>query len=480
VITEPDADPRDRWDNPLASRYASAQMTRIWSDNHRYRLWRETWLALAEAEAELGLPISPAQLAEMRAHLEPIDFAKAAQYEQRMRHDVFAHLHTYGDACPLAKPIMHLGATSAYVTDNTDLILIRESLDLIAARLAVVIERLAERAMETREIVCLGRTHLQPAQPTTIGKRICLWIHDLLLDLEEVTHRRRLLRARGVKGTTGTQASFLELFAGDHARVRRLDEIVSRKLGFDHSYDVTGQTYTRKVDSQVVASLAGIAESTHKAGNDLRLAAAWAEMEEPFETEQVGSSAMPYKRNPMRAERMCGLGRFVMGLTAIASETAAVQWFERTLDDSAPRRLVLPQAFLATDAQLVIYANIAGGLVVLPGAIRRNLEQHLPFLASERLLMAATTAGGDRQELHEAIRRHSHAATARMREGADNDLVARLAADPLFAGIDLVQAMDVPGLAGRAAAQVEEFVTGPVRAALAAAPARAAESALRV
>ena len=480
MISDADSDPRDRWDNPLASRYASAEMTRIWSDNHRYRLWRETWLALAEAEAELGLPITPAQLAEMRAHILPIDFAKAADYEQKMRHDVFAHLHTFGDACPLARPILHLGATSAFVTDNTDLILIRESLDLVAARLAVVIERLAERAMETRDIVCLGRTHLQPAQPTTIGKRICLWIHDLLLDLEEVLHRRRLLRARGVKGTTGTQASFLELFAGDHAKVRRLDELVSRKLGFGNSYDVTGQTYTRKVDSQVVSVLAGISESTHKAGNDLRLAAAWAEMEEPFEKEQVGSSAMPYKRNPMRSERMCGLGRFVMGLTAIASETAAVQWFERTLDDSAPRRLVLPQAFLATDAQLVIYANIAGGLVVLPGAIRRNLEQHLPFLASERLLMAATTAGGDRQELHEAIRRHSHAATARMREGGDNDLVARLAADPLFAGIDLVKAMDVPGLAGRAAAQVEEFVAGPVRTALATTTTRAAESRLRV
>ena len=473
-------DPRDRWDNPLASRYASAEMSRLWSDNHRYKLWRQTWLALAEAEAELGLPISPAQLAEMRAHLEPIDFAKAAEYERKMRHDVFAHLHTFGDACPLARPILHLGATSAYVTDNTDLILMRDSLDLIASRLAVVIERLADRAMENRDLVCLGRTHLQPAQPTTIGKRICLWIHDLLLDLEEVLHRRQLLRARGVKGTVGTQASFLELFAGDHAKVRRLDEIVSRKLGFDRSYDVTGQTYSRKVDSQVVSVLAGISESTHKAGNDLRLAAAWAELEEPFETDQVGSSAMPYKRNPMRAERMCGLARFVMGFTATTSQTAATQWFERTLDDSAPRRLVLPQAFLATDAQLVIYANVAGGLVVLPGAIRRNLEHHLPFLASERLLMAATTAGGDRQELHEAIRRHSHATTARMREGHDNDLVERLAADPLFAGIDLIQAMDVPGLAGRAAAQVEEFIAGPVRTALAACPTRAAESSLRV
>jgi adenylosuccinate lyase len=473
-------DPRDRWDNPLASRYASAEMSRLWSDNNRYRLWRQTWLALAEAEAELGLPISAAQIAEMRAHLEPIDFAKAADYEKKMRHDVFAHLHTFGDACPLARPILHLGATSAFVTDNTDLILIRESLDLIASRLAVVIERLADRAMETRDVVCLGRTHLQPAQPTTIGKRICLWIHDLLLDLEEVLHRRRLLRARGVKGTTGTQASFLELFEGDHAKVRRLDEAVSRKLGFDRSYDVTGQTYSRKVDSQVVAVLGGISESTHKAGNDLRLAAAWAELEEPFESEQVGSSAMPYKRNPMRSERMCGLARFVMGFSATTSQTAAVQWFERTLDDSAPRRLVLPQAFLATDAQLVIFANIAGGLVVLPGAIRRNLEHHLPFLASERLLMAAAKAGGDRQELHEALRCHSHATTARMREGHDNDLISRLAADPLFAGIDLVQAMDVPGLAGRASAQVEEFIAGPVRTALAECPDRAAESALRV
>ncbi|MFM8892958.1 MAG: adenylosuccinate lyase [Planctomycetia bacterium] len=478
--SESHPDPRDRWDNPLASRYASSEMTRLWSDNNRYRLWRQTWLALAEAEAELGLPISPAQLAEMRANLEPIDFAKAAEFDRSMRHDVFAHLHTFGDACPQARPILHLGATSAFVTDNTDLVLVRDSLDLIAARLTVVVERLAERALETRDLVCLGRTHLQPAQPTTIGKRICLWIHDLLLDLEEVSHRRRELRARGVKGTTGTQASFLELFAGDHAKVRRLDELVSRKLGFDRSYDVTGQTYTRKVDSQVVSVLAGISESTHKAGNDLRLAAAWAELEEPFESEQVGSSAMPYKRNPMRSERMCGLARFVMGLTATAGQTAAVQWFERTLDDSAPRRLVLPQAFLATDAQLVLYSNIAGGLVVLPGAIRRNLEQHLPFLASERLLMAATKAGGDRQELHESLRRHSHAATLRMREGHDNDLVLRLAGDPLFAGIDLEKAMDVPGLAGRAAAQVQEFVSGPVREALAACPSRAAESALRV
>jgi adenylosuccinate lyase len=473
-------DPHDLWDNPLAARYASADMTRLWSDTHRYRLWRQVWLALAEAEAELGLPITEAQLAEMRANLDSIDFAKAAEYERRMRHDVFAHLHTFGDACPSARPILHLGATSASITDNADLVLIRESLDLVVARLATVIERLAAKALETKDVVCLGRTHLQPAQPTTIGKRLCLWIHDLVLDLEEVTHRRKLLRARGMKGTTGTQASFLELFQGDHAKVRRLDELVAKKLGFHSSYEITGQTYTRKVDSQVVAALAGVCESAHKAGNDLRLASAWGELEEPFEQEQVGSSAMPYKRNPMRAERMCGLARFVMGLQATAGQTAAVQWMERTLDDSAPRRLVLPQAFLATDAVLVIYANVAGGLVVLPGGIARNLADHLPFLASEKILMAATTAGGDRQTLHEALRTHSHAATARMRDGHANDLAARLAADPLFDRIDLDVAMDSRDLAGRAATQVEEFVGGAVKAALADCPVRAGDAALRV
>jgi adenylosuccinate lyase len=470
----------ERWGNPLADRYASKEMAYIWSDRHRYGLWRRMWLALAEAEAEMGLPITPSQLDQMRSHLDTVDFAKAAAFERQTRHDVFAHLHTFGEDCPEAKPIMHLGATSAYVTDNTDLFLIRESLDLATARLATVIERLASKARETKSIICLGRTHLQPAQPTTIGKRICLWILDLLLDLEELHHRRAHLCARGVKGTTGTQASFLELFNGDHDKVRHLDELVSKKMGFEKSFPVTGQTYPRKIDSQVLATLGGIAESSHKAGNDLRIAAAWGELEEPFETDQVGSSAMPYKRNPMRAERMCGLSRFIMGLQQTASQTAAVQWYERTLDDSAPRRLVLPQAFLATDAVLVIYSNIAGGLVVLPGSIRRNLEQHIPFLASERLLMAATTAGGDRQELHEAIRRHSHAATAGIRDGRDNDLVERLAADPLFKNVDLQASLTIEGLEGRAVTQVDEFLDGPVKDALKKCPERTDESELRV
>ncbi len=483
MVADPKNEPTvevERWSNPLADRYASKEMGYIWSDRHRYGLWRRMWLALAEAEAEMGLPITASQLHEMRSHLDTIDFVKAAAYEKQTRHDVFAHLHTFGDDCPEAKPIMHLGATSAFVTDNTDLCLIRESLDLIAGRLASVIEKLSSKARETKSIICLGRTHLQPAQPTTIGKRICLWILDLLLDLEEINHRRLLLNARGVKGTTGTQASFLELFNGDHTKVRQLDELVSNKIGFEKSFPVTGQTYPRKIDSQVLTILGGISESSHKAGNDLRIAAAWGELEEPFETDQVGSSAMPYKRNPMRAERMCGLSRFVMGLQQTASQTAAVQWYERTLDDSAPRRLVLPQAFLAADAVLVIYSNIAGGLVVLPGSIRRNLEQHVPFLASERLLMAATTAGGDRQELHEAIRRHSHAATAGIRDGRDNDLVERLTTDPLFKDVDVHAALTIDGLEGRASMQVDEFLDGPVEEALKKCPERTGESELRV
>jgi adenylosuccinate lyase len=455
-------------------------MAAVWADANRYRQWRRVWLALAESEAELGLPISAEQIGQLRAAVDEIDFAKAADYERRTRHDVFAHLHAYADAAPAARPILHLGATSAFVTDNTDLMLLRDSLDLVVGRLVAVIERLAERARETRALVCLGRTHLQPAQPTTVGKRICLWIQDLLGDLEEILQRRLALRARGAKGTTGTQASFLELFDGDHERVERLDRAVSRRLGFEDSYAVTGQTYSRRVDSRIVASLSGLCESAHKAGNDLRLTAAWGELEEPFGDEQVGSSAMPYKRNPMRAERMCGLARFVMGLAATTSQTAATQWLERSLDDSAPRRLVLPQAFLAADAVLVLYADIAAGLSAVPGPTGANLRAYLPFLASERILMAATKAGGDRQALHEALRRHSHAATAAIREGRANDLAERLAADPLFAALDLGTILDGRGLAGRAPEQVDAFLQGPVREALASAPTAAPTAGVRV
>jgi adenylosuccinate lyase len=417
------------------------------------------WVAGAPADPELGLPITAAQLAELRAKVDDVDFAKAAEYERKLRHDVMAHVHAYGDACPQARAIIHLGATSAYVTDNTDLILIRESLELVRGRLVGVIAALADFAKKHRDLACLGWTHLQPAQPTTVGKRACLWIYDLVQDLAELDHRAGQLKARGVKGTTGTQASFLELFAGDHAKVRRLEEIVARKIGFAASYPVTGQTYSRKVDAQVLDVLAGIATSAHKAATDLRLLQSRHELEEPFEAEQIGSSAMAYKRNPMRAERICGLARFVISLQSSAAATAATQWLERTLDDSANRRLVIPQAFLAVDAVLILYRNVASGLTVYPQVIARHLAEELPFMATEAILMDATARGGDRQDLHERIRRHSQAAAAAINEqGAVNDLLARLKTDSAFAGVDLDAMLDPARFVGRAPEQVDEFL----------------------
>jgi adenylosuccinate lyase len=419
---------------------------------------------LAEAEAELGLSITREQIYELRANVDNIDFEAANRYERKLRHDVMAHVHAFGDACPGARPIIHLGATSCYVTDNTDLILMREGLSLVCGRIAAVIDSLATFASRHRSLACLAFTHLQPAQPTTVGKRACLWMYDLALDLAELQHRLATLRARGAKGTTGTQASFLALFDGDQAKVRRLDELVSRKMGFESTYPVTGQTYSRKVDAQVLAALSGVAQSAHKAATDLRLLASRKEIEEPFEADQVGSSAMAYKRNPIRAERMCGLSRYVMSLAANAENTAATQWMERTLDDSANRRLAIPQAFLAVDAILILYQNIAAGLVVYPHVIDRHLREELPFMATENILMAAVAAGGDRQDLHERIRRHSQAAAAAVKEqGGDNDLLARLAGDPAFAGIDLGATLDARQFVGRAPEQVEEFLTEVVQ-----------------
>jgi adenylosuccinate lyase len=447
------------YDNPLIHRYASREMAALWGPERKFTTWRRLWVALAEAEAELGLPISAGQLAELRAHVDDVDFAKAADYERKLRHDVMAHVHAYGDACPQARPIIHLGATSAYVTDNTELILIRESLEMVRGRLGGVIGSLADFARQHRALACLGWTHLQPAQPTTVGKRACLWIYDLVQDLAEVEHRLGQLKARGVKGTTGTQASFLELFAGDHAKVRKLEDLVARKIGFAASYPVTGQTYSRKVDAQVLDVLAGIATSAHKAATDLRLLQSRHELEEPFESEQIGSSAMAYKRNPMRAERMCGLSRFVVSLQSSATATAATQWLERTLDDSANRRLVIPQAFLAVDAVLILYQNVAAGLTVYPQVIARHLTDELPFMATESILMAGTARGGDRQDLHERIRRHSQAAaTAIKQQGAANDLLARLKADSAFAGIDFDAMLDPARFVGRAPEQVDEFL----------------------
>jgi len=452
-----------QYDNPLLTRYASAEMGEIWSPQRKFSTWRRLWVALAEAQAELGLPINAAQIDQLKHHIDDIDFEAARRYERQKRHDVMAHVHAYGDVCPDARAIIHLGATSCYVTDNTDLLLLRESLCLVRGRVVAVIDALAKFARQHRDLPCLAFTHFQPAQPTTVGKRACLWAYDLVLDLAEIEHRLEGLKAHGSKGTTGTQASFLELFQGDHAKVRKLDELIARKMGFGQSYAVTGQTYPRKVDAQVLAVLAGIAQSAHKMATDLRLLAHRKELEEPFEKEQIGSSAMAYKRNPMRSERLCSLSRFVMGLEPSAVQTAAVQWLERTLDDSAIRRLVLPQAFLATDAVLILCQNVASGLVVYPRVIAAHLQAELPFMATENILMAAVAAGGDRQDLHERIRRHSQAAAAVVKEqGGRNDLLERLAADPALAQVDLTAVTDPRQFIGRAPEQVDEFIAGVV------------------
>ncbi|MDX1944528.1 MAG: adenylosuccinate lyase [Pirellulaceae bacterium] len=464
--------PHDRYENPLTGRYASPEMSHLFSDQRKFSTWRRLWVVLAEEERRLGLAISEQQIAELAAHTDDIDFAAAAAYEKKLRHDVMAHVHAYGDVCPTARPIIHLGATSCYVTDNTDLILLREALQIVARRLAGVIDRLAKFAAQHRSLACLGFTHLQPAQPTTVGKRACLWAYDLALDLAEVEHRIKSLRARSVKGTTGTQASFLALFHGDHAKVRELERRVAQRLGFAASYAVTGQTYSRKVDAQVLDVLSGIAQSAHKLATDLRLLASRKEVEEPFEADQIGSSAMAYKRNPMRSERACGLARFVMSLQSSTAATASVQWMERTLDDSANRRLVLPQAFLAIDAVLILLENIASGLVVYPQVIGKNLGEELPFMATENLLMAAVEAGGDRQELHETIRRHSQAAARAVKqEGQPNDLLQRLATEAAFAQVNLLAALDPAQFVGRAPEQVDEFLAEtiePIRSRYAA------------
>jgi len=449
----------DRYENPLITRYASREMSSLWSERRKFTTWRQLWVVLAEAERELGLPITDAQLAELRQHVEDIDFDAARAHEQRLRHDVMAHVHTYGDACPNARAIIHLGATSCYVTDNTDLILFREALGLVRKRLVAVIDSLARFAERHRDLPCLGYTHFQPAQPTTVGKRACLWAYDLVLDLEELEHRLELLRARSTKGTTGTQASFLKLFDGDHAKVQQLEQLVAAKLGFASSYAVTGQTYSRKIDAQVLDLLSGIAQSAHKAATDLRLLAHRKELEEPFEQDQIGSSAMAYKRNPMRCERICALARFVISLQSSSAHTLATQWLERTLDDSANRRLVLPQAFLAVDAILTLYQNVASGLVVYPRVIARNLAEELPFMATENILMSAVAAGGDRQELHERIRQHSQAAAEVVKQaGQPNDLLERLAADEAFRHLDVAAALHPSQFIGRAPEQVDEFL----------------------
>jgi adenylosuccinate lyase len=451
--------------HPLSDRYASREMQRIFSPSRRFGTWRRLWIALAESQADLGLNISKEALEQMHAAVDKLDLEKAAEYEKRFRHDVMAHVHLFGDDAPEAKGIIHLGATSAFIGDNTDLILHRDALELTRARLIRCVDALTDFAREHASLPTLGYTHFQPAQPTTVGKRATLWIQDLLLDVEELDHRIEVLRFRGVRGTTGTQASFLELFEGDHNKVDKLDLAVGKRMGFESTYPVSGQTYTRKVDYAVQASLAGTAASVSKIGHDLRILANLREVEEPFEAEQIGSSAMPYKRNPMRAERICALARHVITLSIDPAFTAATQWLERTLDDSANRRLSVPDAFLALDGCLVLLENIAGRMVVNPEVIRRNLAEHLPFMATETILMNAVSRGGDRQELHESIRKHSMAAARRMKEeGADADLLDRIAGDESFALTmeELQQMTDPMRFVGRAPSQVEQFIESAV------------------
>ena len=451
----------DVYVSPLVERFATGPMKALWSAQKKFSTWRRCWVALAEAERELGLDITEAQVEALRAHVEDIDFDKAAAYEKETRHDVMAHIHAYGDAAPEARAIIHLGATSCYVGDNTDLILMREGMNLLLDKLAATLSRLCRFALAYKDLATLGFTHYQPAQLVTVGKRACLWAQDLLLDGLQVERLLEDLRCRGVKGATGTQASFLALFNGDEEKVCALDRLVAQKLGFDRAFTITGQTYTRKLDTQVLNALAGIGESAHKFGTDMRLLQNLKEVEEPFESTQVGSSAMPYKRNPMRSERICALSRFLMTASLHGAFTSAVQWFERTLDDSAIRRLSLPEAFLAADAILNLYLNVMEQPRVYPKVIETRLWSELPFMASENILMACVQRGGDRQTLHETIRRHAQEAGRRVKEeGADNDLLERLAADPAIGMTreEMERILDVRRFVGRAPAQVVQFI----------------------
>lgn len=455
--------------SPLAERNASREMQAIWSAGRKYGAWRRIWLALAEAERELGLPITEEQLAALRGaqDVTPEDLARAGEHERRLRHDVMAHVHALGDRAPAARGIIHLGATSQDVNCNAELPQIRDALALVCVKTARVIDALGSFAQRWRDLPCLAMTHLQPAQPTTVGKRAAVWAHDLALCLERLERTQGSIRLRGMRGATGTQASYLTLFEGDAAKAEALDREVVERLGFGDAYVVTGQTYPRVVDAFVVSDLAALAAATHKMCNDIRILASRRELDEPFGESQIGSSAMPYKRNPMRCERATGLCRLVMTFAQSPLDTAATQWLERTLDDSANRRVALPEPFLAMDGALDLAHGVAAGLVVHERVVRANLMAELPFLATEALMMEAARRGVDRQEAHEAIRRHSHAAAARMKEeGAPNDLIDRLRAEPLLAGVRIDDALDPARHVGLAPRQVDRFlgeVCAPIR-----------------
>lgn len=453
--------------SPLVERNASKEMSELFSNQTKFSTWRRLWLELAKAEKKLGLDIKQAQISQMAKHLDDINFDKAAEYEKKFRHDVMAHIHAFGDVASKAAPIIHLGATSCYVGDNADLIIMRKAMQIIAGKLAGLIDSLSGFAKKYRKMPTLGFTHFQPAQLTTVGKRATLWCNDFVSDLAEVEHRIENIPFRGVKGTTGTQASFLELFGGSHSKVKQLDKMVAKAFGFDKTCPVTGQTYSRKIDSLIINTLAQTAQSAHKLCNDIRLLANLKEIEEPFEKSQIGSSAMAYKRNPMRCERATALARFLISLSTSPQMTAAEQWLERTLDDSANRRIVIPEAFLAADGILEILINVSSGLVVYPKVIASHIAAELPFMATENILMAAVKAGGNRQKLHEKIRVHSHAAAEQVKKfGKPNDLIERLKSDTAFAKVDFKRVLNPNDYIGRAPQQVDEFITGTIKPAL--------------
>jgi len=456
---------RESYKNPLISRYASPEMSAVFSDRVKFTTWRKLWLELARAEKELGLPVTDEQIREMAAHIEDIDFGAAAAYEKKFRHDVMAHIHAFGDVCPNARPVIHLGATSAFVGDNTDLIQMREALWILGKKLLGAIANLKVFALQYKDLPALGFTHFQPAQLTTVGKRATLWLQDFIIDYRDLEYLVSTLRFRGVKGTTGTQASFLKLFESDHAKVKKLDEMVSRAFGFEKTFGVTGQTYTRKTDARVAAFLSGVCQSASKMSHDIRLLSHLKEVEEPYESTQVGSSAMPYKRNPMRSERMGSIARFVVSLESSPAVTASTQWMERTLDDSANKRLALPQMFLGADAVLRLAINVSSGLVVHPAVIEKHIREELPFIASENILMEAVKKGGDRQTLHEDIRRLAReAGNCVKQEGLPNDLIDRITASEQFdlSREELEILMVSEQYIGRAPEQVEEFIASEV------------------
>ncbi|AUG57769.1 adenylosuccinate lyase [Acetivibrio saccincola] len=474
---------KNTYENPLNTRYASKEMQELFSPDMKFKTWRRFWIALAEAQKELGLDITDEQIEELKKYKDDINYQVAEQKEKEFRHDVMAHIHAYGEQCPNAKRIIHLGATSCYVGDNTDIVIMTEGLKLIRKKLVTTIEKLAEFALKYKDMPTLGFTHFQPAQLVTVGKRACLWIQDLLIDLEDLDYVLSNMKLLGSKGTTGTQASFLKLFEGDHEKVKKLDMLIPEKMGFKSVFAVSGQTYTRKLDSRVLNVLSGIAQSAYKFSNDLRLLQSLKEIEEPFEKKQIGSSAMAYKRNPVRSERISALARYVVVNALNPAITASTQWFERSLDDSANRRISIPEGFLAVDAILNLYINIASGLVVYPKVIEKHVQAELPFMATENILMEAVKAGGDRQELHEKIRVYSMEAAREVKEkGNENDLIERIAKDEAF-GLDITklnQVLDPKNYIGRSKEQVEEFIEFHVKPVLKNSEKAASEIDLKV